>query len=98
MSSASAVAAAFGSSAGEGRELTQLSRDPLRVVDRGASRCDAADYRAERERRQDGRGEDRGECFGIRGPADGEHEDESDVVRLPDRAHRPIGVLATSTA
>ena len=33
-------------------------------------------------------------AVGIAGPADDQHEDQPDVVRLPDRAHRVVGVLA----
>ena len=42
----------------------------------------------------DERRHDRGEGGRVAGPADDEHEDQPDVVRLPDRPHRVVGVVA----
>ena len=48
---------------------------------------------ADEERDGERRG-DRAEGDRVGRPADDEHEDQPDVVGLPDRAHRVVGVLA----
>jgi hypothetical protein len=62
----------------------------------GGPAQDDPDRRNEERHRQ--RREDRGEDLGIRRPADHQHEDEPDVVCLPDRAHRSVRVLAEGAA
>ncbi len=50
---------------------------------------DAGDEERDGERRGD-----RAECGRVGGPDDGEDEDQPDVVGLPDRRHRVMGVVA----
>ena len=58
----------------------------------GAAAQDDADRRDEERDRE--RRRDRPEHLRVAGPEHRQHEDQPDVVRLPDRPHRVVGVVA----
>ena len=62
---------------------------PQRVGGAAQDDPDAGDEQRDRECRGD-----RPERARVGGPEDGQHEDQPDVIGLPDRRHRMVGVLA----
>ena len=77
----------------DGVDRAQLARRRRAGAQRVGGAAEDDPDRGDEERDRERRG-DRAERDRVGGPDDGQHEDEPDVVRLPDRPHRVVRVVA----